>query len=263
MPSGTESILGPGVGTWEALPSGSLFPDYLGNVKAPRLAARWSIEDDEFLEGSLGGRVGLFRLNESTDGLYRRGVQIDVEGAGLVRLNTAEERDLESSDFRAGMPISVSLGRLHTRFGYYHISSHLGDEYLIRNPGATRVNYVRDVLFVGLGYWLDPQTRVYGETSWAFYSDVSEPWDFMFGLERSPQMGTGIQGAPFYAIHGHLREEVDFGGHLNAELGWAWRARRDSGLLRLGLFYLNGKSTQFAFYQKHEQLYGVGLWYDF
>jgi len=255
--------LGPGVGTWELLPNGSLYPFYLADVKASRLAARGTLGEEDYLEGSLGGRVGLIRLNETPDGPYRRGVQLDVEGASLVRLNTDRSMDLESSDFRAGVPLSVSLGRLHTRFGYYHLSAHVGDEFLLRNPGFNRLNVVRDALFAGVGYWLTPARRLYAETSWAFYHDVSQPWDLRFGIEQAPRFATGLGGAPFFAIHGHLRQEFDFGGYGNLELGWAWRGHRDSGMLRVGLFYVNGKSTQFAFFDKHEQLYGGGIWYDF
>jgi len=33
--------------------------------------------------------------------------------------------------------------------------------------------------------------------------------------------------------------------------------------MRIGLHYLNGKSTQYQTFTKNEQQIGLGLWYDF
>ena len=35
----------------------------------------------------------------------------------------------------------------------------------------------------------------------------------------------GAQGAPFLAVNAHLREEVNFGGGLTVQTGWAWRVQ--------------------------------------
>lgn len=250
---------------WEFLPRENLYPFYLADTKQSRLAGQWveSTGDATLLDGTLGGRFGIFRYVNSTQGPWRKGIQADVEGAAQVRLDMDSEHDVRSVDFRAGVPIAMSFGRFQTRFGYYHLSSHVGDEFLIANPTFNRLNYSRDVLFLGAAYWLDESTRIYGEAGWAFYSDVSEPWEFTFGIEEAPRTATGIHGAPFYAVNAHLREEVDFGGTLSAQIGWAWRSKYDTGLLRFGLHYVNGKSNQFSFYDDHEELVGVGLWYDF
>ena len=250
---------------WQWLPGETLYPTYLADVKAPRLAGQWvgGSGDESLLDGSVGGRFGLLRYVQASPSPWKRGFQLDVEGAGLLRLDRNQELDFRSADFRAGVPLSFSFGQLQTRFGYYHLSSHLGDEFLLKNPGFPRVNYSRDVLFAGAAYWLSPRSRVYGEAGWAFYSDVSKEWEFLFGYENAPRQATGVRGAPFFAAHAHLREELDFGGHATVQGGWAWRSAHDSGLLRLGLHYFNGKSAQFSFYDTHEQLLGLGLWYDF
>ncbi len=250
---------------WEFLPRDPLYPFYLADTKQSRMAGQWleATGDSTLLDGTLGGRFGIFRYVDSQQGPFRRGVQADFEGSAQVRLDMDRNHDVRSVDFRAGVPISFSFGRLQTRIGYYHLSSHVGDEFLLRVPNFDRKNFSRDVLFMGAAYWLDDSTRIYGEAGWAFTCDVSEPWEFTFGIEEAPRHPTGVRGAPFYAVNGHLRQEVDFGGEFTAQLGWAWRSSYDTGLLRLGLQYLNGKSNQFSFYNEHEELFGVGLWYDF
>lgn len=250
---------------WEYLPKDTLYPFYLADTKQSRMAGQWieATNDSTLLDATLGGRFGILRYVNSTQGPFRRGVQLDFEGSAQVRLDMTNEHDVRAVDFRAGIPLSFSFGRLQTRVGYYHISSHLGDEFLIKNPGYDRKNYVRDVLLLGAAYWLNDSARVYGEATWAFYSDLSEPWEFIFGIEDAPRRPTGLRGAPFYAINGRLREEVNFSGAITAQAGWAWRSSYDTGLLRVGLHYFNGLSNQFSFYQDHEQMVGFGLWYDF
>jgi hypothetical protein len=125
------------------------------------------------------------------------------------------------------------------------------------------VNFVRDALSLGYAYFLSENLRVYGELGWAFRDDVSKEWDMMFGVEYAPARPTGVRGAPFFAVHGHLREELNYGGNLVVQAGWAWRADRSSHLLRTGLHYYNGASDQYSFYRSFEQQIGAGVWYDY
>ncbi|MEN0111298.1 MAG: DUF1207 domain-containing protein, partial [Planctomycetota bacterium] len=143
------------------------------------------------------------------------------------------------------------------------LSSHLGDEFIARTGTNSRINYVRDALLAGVSYQLNPYWRVYGETAFAFFTaGGAQPWEFQFGAEYSRPGPTGFAGTPFFATNAHLREELDFGGDWTLQAGWLWRG--DTGTaLRLGLHYMNGKSTQYQFFTANEEQVGVGLWYDF
>jgi hypothetical protein len=68
---------------------------------------------------------------------------------------------------------------------------------------------------------------------------------------------------PFLAVNGELREEVDFGGGVNAMAGWQLTGPQSRRTLRFGLQYYNGKSLQFSFFDQHEELFGLGIWYDY
>lgn len=249
---------------WQVLPSEIMYRAYLASQKESRLAAQLvnSTDHDMLWDGFAGGRFGLLRYG-NRDPIYPQGMQVDIEGAGLVRLDVYNDVDVQSVDFRAGVPVSFVWGRHQARLGYYHLSSHTGDEFLLKNPTHERLNFARDVLFMGYGYYLTPEFRMYGEMGWAFYSDVANEWEFQFGLDYSPRFPTGSRGAPFFGIHGHLREELDFGGGLSAQVGWAWKGERGSGIFRTGLHYYNGFSPQYSFYREHEQQIGIGIWYDF
>ena len=47
------------------------------------------------------------------------------------------------------------------------------------------------------------------------------------------------------------------------QCGWAWRGEGHNRLIRTGLHYFNGKSSQFSLFDRHEQQIGFGLWYDY
>jgi hypothetical protein len=160
--------------------------------------------------------------------------------------------------------LTFRLGSLETKFGYYHISSHLGDEFMVRYPMAERINYVRDALVWGVAVWPHQDVRLYGEVGWAFNTDGgSEPWEAQFGVDYSPARPTlGILGDPFVAVNGRIREEVDWGGNFTVQTGLQWRGVTGR-LFRLGLQYFNGKSDQYQFFTQHEEHIGLGIWYDY
>lgn len=249
---------------WQILPDGLIYRSYLAGFKESRMHSLWA-HDDELgwiWDIALGGRVGLFRYG-NLDNAMPDGWQLDLEGAAFPRLDLEEERDLIAVDFRAGVPLTFGAGPHRSKFAYYHLSSHLGDEFLLKNPTVTRYNYSRDVLVLGQSYYLNPDWRIYGEAGWAFYSDVSGEWEFQFGIDYSPLIDTGFHGSPFAALNAHLREEVEFGGHLVAQLGWQWRQAASGHLFRLGVEYFNGKSDQFEFFDRYENKLGLALWYDY
>jgi len=246
------------------LPQGLIYASYLAGEKESRFRSYWSHEKDSgwLWDLTAGGRVGLWRYGTTLDE-RPQGWQLDIEGAAMPRLDLERDRDLVSADFRFGLPLTYGNDYYQGKFGYYHLSSHLGDEFLLANPGFTRLNYSRDELVWGHSLTPCEYLRLYVEAGWAFYSDISEPWAFQFGVDWAPTDATGARGAPFAAINAHLRQEVDYGGNLVVQVGWAWRRSPVSGMFRCGFEYYGGKSDQFAFFNESEQRVGLAIWYDY
>jgi hypothetical protein len=251
---------------WQILPSGLLYRSYLAGEKEPRVA--WTRLNDRnrgaLWEVALGGRVGLVRYG--TRGPWgAEGWQIDLEGAALPRVDPElSSHPLEAVDFRVGLLWTRRRGPTAVKAGYYHLSSHLGDEFLLLNPGFPRVNYVRDSLIAGVTQDVTPDLQAYGEIGYAISTEGgAEPLEFQFGLQYLPLRHVWHGGAPFAAVNGHLREEVDFGGGINVLAGWRWRGSVSGHVLRVGLQYYNGKSIQYSFFNRDEQLAGFGIWFDY
>lgn len=254
-------------GFWslQPLPDGLLYSSYLAGPRESRLGTAWlsSSGDNAIWDTTLGGRVGLLRWG-TTHPDWPEGWQLDVEGAAFPRLNLDENEDLEGTDFRVGIPLTWRQGPWQAKIAGYHLSSHVGDEFLERNPSFQRINFGRNAFVLGAGYFVTPDLRIYAEADFGFDTDGgSEPWWFQFGFDLAPAMPTGPRGAPFLAANALLREEVDFGGTFTLMSGWSWRAEKSGHLARLGVQYSNGKTSQFEFHRNSEQLIGIGLWYDY
>jgi hypothetical protein len=252
--------------TWQALPSGLVYRSYLAGVKEPRIGSAWTFdgEGNQVWDTTLGGRAAIVRRGTS-DPLFPDGWELDIEGAAIVRLDpSVVSTPVIGTDFRFGFPLTYGNGPWRTKFGYYHLSAHAGDEFLLLNPTFERINYVRESLVGGLSYYSTPDIRLYGEAGYAVSaSGGAEPWELQFGMDYSPALPTALWPVPFAAVNCHLREEVEFGGNVVIQAGCQWRGENGGHLFRTGMEYFNGKSPQFEFYDQSEQRVGVGLWYDF
>jgi hypothetical protein len=254
----------PDAWTFQVLPTGFMYRSYLAGVKESRMGTQlyWERKQGTLWDVTLGGRMPMLRYG-TEDHFWPEGFQADLEGAAFPRLNPDDGRTVVSNDYRFGVPLTYRYGQWETKIGYYHSCSHLGDQYILEHPGVNRISVTRDVLVAGVGYRPIRDIRIYSEAGWAFSTyGESAPWDFQFGVEYSPARPNGYHGAPFVAINGHLRQEVNFGGEFVVQSGWQWRG--DSGQLwRFGLHYLNGMSNQYQFLNQFEEQIGAGMWYDF
>lgn len=249
---------------WQILPAGLIYKSYLAGNRQSRIGSQ--LTRDRILgwvwDSTLGAKIGLLRYGTTND-FWPQGWQLDFDGAAFPRVSLEDDRDLVACDYRIGMPLTYRKGRLEMSLGYYHYCSHIGDEYVLQHPNFNRINYVRESIVLGLGAYLNPNLRLYWESSWAFYTDgQARPWKFQFGADFCTNEPTGAAGAPFFAINGHLHEETDFSGSMTVQTGWMWRGC-SGRMFRFGMQYFNGLSDQAQFYRTFEEQIGAGLWYDF
>jgi len=249
---------------WQVLPPGLMYHSYLAGEKEPRFQWVFLSEKDRGMvwEAALGGRIGILR-HGTCGAINPQGWQLDLEGAALPRVDPEQHDDLEAVDFRVGLVSTSRHGPNAFKAGYYHLSSHVGDEFLIANPGFARQNYVRDSLIAGWTHDVTTSTQIYGEIGYAFnHEDGAEPLELQFGTQYLP-WGDGCRGAPFAAFNVHLREDFDFETSINVVAGWQWRGPQTDHRFRAGVQYYDGPSMQWSFTNLHETLIGGGLWCDY
>ncbi len=255
---------------WYVLPAGLLYRSYLAGVKEPQIhwANLYDTKSDRRIwETTLGGRAGLLRYG-SGEFNNAEGFQFDLEGAVFSRVLPDEPSAmLEAADFRFGFLGTWRFRRTSLKAGYYHISSHVGDEFLLANPLFNRINYVRDALIFGAIYDLTNEMQIYGEFGNAVGTQGgAKPLELQFGAQYIPSAAgfrVKVGGAPFAAVNGHLRQDFDFSGSLNVLTGWSWQGEESKSRFRVGLQYYRGPSLQYSFFDRKENLIGGGLWFDF
>ena len=87
----------------------------------------------------LGDSFGLVRVAGPSAG---EGLQLDAIGSIFAQFDLgAASTDLINADYVIGLPLTVRRSGFSLRARIYHQSSHLGDEYLLRNDSATRANF--------------------------------------------------------------------------------------------------------------------------
>ncbi|MEI7701958.1 MAG: DUF1207 domain-containing protein [Planctomycetia bacterium] len=252
--------------SWQVLPTGLLYRTYLAGPKEPRLQYL-SLYDTKnhrrVSDATLGGRVGLLRKGSGNPNDLD-GFQLDIDGAVFARVLPNEPSTmLEGSDYRVGLAGTWRQDRLAWKFGYCHISSHIGDEFLLAYPTTVRKNYVRDSVIAGISYDMLTASRVYAEVGYALgISGGAEPMEMQLGTEWTPT-AKGRRGAPFAAFNAQFREEQGSNAGLNMGTGWGWEGTQTRHRVRVGANYYNGPALQYSFADRRENLVGGGIWLDF
>lgn len=254
---------------WQFMPAGLMYHSYLAGPKEPRINAVWLRDQNGKLnwETQLGGRVGLIRYGEFS-AVNPNGWQLDLEGGAQARVLPEDESDLEAADFRVGFLLTRRQGPWSGKTGYYHLSSHVGDEFLIKNPGFSRLNYVRDAWIIGVSRDINvngrPDVRVYSEYAYAFNHEIGLPSEFQIGTEYSPLIFNGWRGSPFFGLNGLFRQDRAWDAKsLTLAGGWQWRSEATNQRFRIGAQYYDGDSIQWSFPGKKESMFGWGMWFDF
>ncbi|HZZ30219.1 MAG TPA: DUF1207 domain-containing protein [Pirellulales bacterium] len=250
--------------SWQLMPDGLIWHSALAGTKEPRIGGVLLSDTgvDTKLDGTVGGRVGLLRFGNTAD-FRPQGWQVDAEGAAFIRQDLTQNSDVDAYDFRIGFPVTYGWGDYQMKIAWYHTSAHIGDEFELKHPAFVRIDYSRNAIVWGHGYYLTPDLRLYGEFEWAYFvAGGSRPWAIQFGLEYNPVV-RGWHGAPFFDINAYLKQENDWGGPLTVETGWQWRPEHGGQMVRTGFFYQTGPSIYGQFFRDSEQLIGYGLWYDY
>ncbi|MEE8146895.1 MAG: DUF1207 domain-containing protein, partial [Longimicrobiales bacterium] len=82
-------------------------------------------------EVAVGHTLGLLRLDDGSS--PGRAITLGLEMGIFSRFfMETGQKDLVNNDFRIGLPLSFRSGAWESRLTLRHVSSHLGDDYLVR-----------------------------------------------------------------------------------------------------------------------------------
>jgi hypothetical protein len=250
---------------YHVLPDGLLWHSYLAGPQEPRISAILFGDDKGgyFWDATLGGRIGFLRYG-TEDAKNPKGWQWDLEGAAITRLDLLESEDVESVDYRFGTQMTWAEGSWAMKFGYFHLSSHVGDEYLIRNPTFQRINYVTEALVWAVSNQPVEPVRVYGEITYAVKEGGGAlRWQYQTGMEWTPPPPRPGKIAPFAAVNLGFRESTEYHMATTIQTGWGYQGPKSDRRLRFGLQYGDGPTSQFSFVTRTDEYLGWGIWFDY
>lgn len=251
-----------------ALPPGKpLFNALLADPRWAHFSASYQYydnDDDVRHAGStsFGETFSLLRGPAGSGGNWELGFQAGV--FALFDLDS-ESKDLINADYWVGIPITYRHDKFSAMARLYHQSSHLGDEYLLREDvnQNNRVNLSYEAVDMLLSYEFDNTYRVYGGGGFLFHKEPSDlkPWSVQYGVEITPDM-TFFDGLarPVLAADLHNREENDWSTDLSLRGGIEFTNPVVGGLrVMLLLEYYSGRNPNGQFYDRRLDYAGIGL----
>ncbi len=187
--------------------------------------------------------------------------------------NPKEECEMVNADYMGGLKLDYALDSWAFRSRIYHISSHLGDEFLANGgiPLTDRTNPSFEALDLFASYQISESVRGYGGAGWIFHSDETFPMDnfyFEYGLEvRNFGWKNRIHqlyGSPFLAVNISNWQVRNWGFNFTAKAGYELSKLQGVGRkIRFVLSYHKGYSAEGQFFKMRTQFYEVGASWGF
>lgn len=169
---------------------------------------------------SLGDDFAIYRW---LDVLYGGDLQIGIEAGVWSVFNfdphpdIADGTELVNTDFYGGIPITYARNKWSFRLRGFHISSHLGDEFLINHPGFHRVNPSNEVIDFFVSYQAKEAIRLYVGPAVIVHSDPTFRWKPLY-IEYGTEvrfLGTKfdkqrLYGTLYLTLHFRNMQELDW-----------------------------------------------------
>ncbi len=174
-------------------------------------------------------------------------LQLEIEGAVFAVFNQTEySSPLMNADYYVAIPVSYAHDSFAHRLRLYHISSHLGDEYMKRKDHEKRLNKSYEAIDYSIAYDITKQIRVYATGGVIGHSDSEmhlKPLYTMCGMEVrvGRREWKQLYGTPFLAMHFENWQDNDWKVDATFALGYEWGKINGMGKkIRLSCEYHNG-----------------------
>jgi hypothetical protein len=250
------------------LPAGNLFEPLIGDPRWPRFSAGYQYFSQDQEVRSVGAvgfgeTIAFYRERGPFGGLWELGFQ-----GGLFSIFdlSAPSSDLINSDFVGGLQATYRVNDASAFFRIFHQSSHLGDEFLLRNR-TDRVNLSYEGVDLKLSYRLFDWLRLYGGGSYLFHREPSDlkPWATQAGIElQTPWKFWGDSTRLVTALDLQNREENRWSTEISIRSGLQFeRPQSFMRKIRLLFEYYKGHSPDGQFFDRKIEYFGPGLHLDF
>jgi hypothetical protein len=266
----------------EIFPGNDVFRPLLADPKQPQFFASWQatrlrsaprVRNETYLNiGSVGfgENIGLVGSRNGCDGW-----QVGILGGIFSQFNLdAGSTDLINTDYVIGLPVSWRRGLVSTRVRLYHQSSHLGDEFLLGDPGFPREDLSFEALegIVSLdapGGW----GRLYAGGTYLLRrtpdldrAGVQAGFELRGPSTRAPILRAQLPRLRFTPVFGadfKSFEELGWNVDVSAVGGVELSREGSDRRLRLLANYYRGHAPFGQFYGQKIEMVGAGLYFSF
>lgn len=204
-------------------------------------------------------------------------MQIGIEGGIWSVFNMDPSPDiaggteLVNTDYYFGIPISYASGNWSFRLRAYHISGHVGDEYLINHPGFVRVNPSIEAIDFFTSYQISSGIRLYVGPGAYVHSDPSYKWKplyIQYGTEArflsSMFYTQKLYGTCFIAMHFRNLEQLDYNFDGTYMAGYEFSKLQGIGRkFRFYIEYHHGYSLEGQFAKERTHYFQYDISYGF
>ncbi len=184
-----------------------------------------------------------------------------------------ETCELVNTDFLVGIPLTYAFDQWSFRLRIYHISSHLGDEFLCnhRKEVDRRKNPSMEAIDFFSSYQFSSGLRGYFGPGVVFHSDRSfhiKPLYIEYGVELRI-LGSKfdyhrLYGTPFFAIHLENWQQRHWDLDLTVKLGYELSKLQGVGRkMRVYVDYHHGYSYEGQFFNRRTQYGEIGFSWGF
>lgn len=179
--------------------------------------------------------------------------------------------ELVNTDFYVGIPITFATGPWSFRVRGYHISSHLGDEFMIDHPEVVRLNPSIEAVDFFTSYQATEAVRVYVGPGAIVHSDRTFRWTpfyIEYGTEArflgSKFTKQRLYGTLFFALFWRNYQELHFNFDGTYRAGYEFSKLQGIGRkFRLYVGYHHGYSLEGQFSKMRTHYFEFNMNYGF
>lgn len=253
-----------------------LFRPFMADPRQVTFSAGWRFNDNAMTKDNIDVSYGdCFPIYRWLDvGPWGGQLEVNIEGALWAVFNPCyDSAPLMNADYYGGMYFAYAIPNWQFRLRGYHISSHIGDEFLLNHPHFVRKNPSAEYLDFFISHDLTEEIRIYGGLGWVVAQDSSfhfDPFYSAIGAElRLLSLGIidcreAIYGCPIFGMH--FRQSGDFKKHIDATYVLGYEFGKMTGLFRRWRIYMeyhDGYSLEGQFCKTPTDYFSVRTSYGF
>lgn len=254
-----------------------LYPPMIANPRATIYSTVYRIGDrimgHDSIQVSLGDNFPIYRWRNVLP--WKGDLQVDIQAGiwSVFRMgmrDNGEFAELVNTDYLVGVPLSYAVNKWAFRLRVYHVSGHLGDEYIVDHLNIKRLNPSMEAVDFFTAYQATENLRVYFGAGWVVHSDSTYPIDpfyveyggeFRFFGKRNYYHK--LYGTFFLAAYFRNWQAVHWQFDVNPMLGYEWSKLQGVGRkMRIFINYHNGYSEG-QFFKSRTSYGGFGFSWGF